>query len=442
MPEYKRHDVFISYSSSDKLIVNQVIEAMRVAGLKPYYAEVDLRAGEYINEGVTDGLLSSKGAVFFVSPAAAKSGWVKHEVQMAHESFANNQIKFIIFVLLRRIDEQELSRMTLGRKHLDFSGRELIVKEVLDDLSEQLIETIRRHIPVAGENVVDIPFVIIAMKAHEARGLLVDGSVSPVNPITFEKLMKELTDKTFTPERLANFYGEGRDDWRSPLCQAHGQEKCERAEEPEGGDEGQQPEAGEEAWQAEAGGHEEGRHAEGGHAKAGRMVTIREFIKKVVQRINSAAGERGSDLIIDPQFKSEDFTSADADVRIRMHRELEDRCVLVVDSLSLFHPELSRFLDRSPLAHRAKNVIPIAVPPPYCRPPESIDEIIEGAMKDMMTLPFDRFENGDALCEFSISHPRALKRWLFAALPEAARKFSRPLPRDDNRVNFQRGNFS
>lgn len=425
MPKHKRYDVFISYSSSDKQVVEPVLESLRVAGLKPFYAEVDMRAGEYIGEGVTDGLLSSKGAVFFVSPAAAKSGWVKHEIQVALDLYANKQIKFIIFVELRKFEDDQLFKMMLGRKRLDFSGQELAVKEVLDDLSQQLIVAIHSHLPVVGQNVVDVPFVIIAMNHREARGLLVDGSVPPVNPDTFAKLMKELADRAFMPEHLTDFYGAGRDDWRSPLCQAHEHWPAKKCGQPEA------PEAG-----------KEGLRAGGEKMKACEMVTIREFIENVVQRINDVARDTGNDLIIDPQFKSEAFTSAHNDVRVKTHRELEDRCVLVVDSLSLFHPDLSRFLDRSPLAHRAKNVIPIAVPPPYCRPPESIDELIESAMKDMMTLPFDRFENGDALCEFGISHPRALKRWLFAALPEAARKFSRPFPTGDNRDNFRRGNWS
>jgi hypothetical protein len=396
MPEKKSYDVFVSYSTFDKSIVTQVVEDLKLQGrLKPYVADDDLPIGDYIGGGITEGLRSSTGAVFFLSPAAADSKWVRQEIELARTLYADGQLKFIIPVLLRKIDPEKVDWMMMSLKALDFSEKNLAADNVLDDLSAQLIDGIRSHLPQRGENVVDVPFVVIAMTCCEAEELL-RGAVTPVSPARFAELTTRLAEKSYSVERLISFYGKKRDDWRSPLCQV----------------------------------------------EEGELVTIKKFIEGVVQRINDSACRMSSDYIIDPQFRSEDLTNADKNVRIKAREELEDRCVLVIDSLSLFHPTVSKFLNDSPLAKSTKNVIPIAVPPPYYLPAEPIEELLESAMKEMLESSYYRFENGDSMCEFGFTHPRALKRWLFATLPEAARKFSRPVAREENRANLRRGNWS
>jgi hypothetical protein len=396
MPEKESYDVFISYSTSDRDIVSQIVDALKLQGrLKPFIAEDDLALGDYIGEGIMKALRSSTGAVFFLSPAAASSKWVKEEIETARTLFNGGQLKFLIPVLLRKVDSEQIDWMLMSRNMLDFSEKNLHADTQLDDLSAQLIKGIRRHLPRQGQNDVDMPFVVIAMTCCEAEELL-RGGIAPVNPARFTKLMEGLAEKSYTVERLLSFYGESRDNWRSPLCQMEEKE----------------------------------------------LVTIKEFIEGIVNRINDSACPMSSDYFINAQFRSEDLINADKDVRLKARKELEDHCVLVIDSLSLFHPTVSKFLHDSPLAQSTKHVIPIAVPPPFFLPVEPIEELLENAMKEMLENSYDRFENGDSLCEFGFAHPRALKRWLFAALPEAARKFSRAVAREENRASLRQGNWS
>lgn len=396
MPENYTHDVFISYSTLDQRIVSQVVEGLKARGLEPFFDEENIGAGQYIAEGIQEGLRSCKGAVFFFSPHSEASKWVEQEVRLALQYSMNKQIKFIIPVLLQRLNDTGIYDMVLTRNALDFSEKDLNVTEVIADLCEQLGESIRRYLPEKGENVVDVPFVVLAMTNEEAKGLL-SGNVRPVKEDKFAGLQAELEAKEYPINRLLSFYGTKRDDWHSPLCQM-------------------QP---------------------------GEKITIKRFIEDVVERLNKSTRETRIGYTIDLQFRSEDFTHKEQQIRTKTNKELEDRCVLVVDTLSLFHPYLAEILNYSPLAHRHKNIIPIAVPPPYYRQAERIDDLLESAMREMMALSYDRFENElDMLCEFGLSHPRALKRWLFAALPEAARKFSRRSPRDENRSDFRDGRWT
>lgn len=395
MSENKLYDVFISYSTGDKMIVTQIVEALHAQGLNTFSDEQNIRNGKYIGESIINGLNSCRGVVFFISPNSINSEWVKQEEELALALSMRGEIKFLIPVMLRKVDNNQLNAMLMTRHMLDFSDKDLHIDEVLKELSEQLARDIRSYLPGRGQNDVDMPFVVLAMTRKEAEELL-HGKVPPVNPGKFADLQEKLADMSYPAERLLSFYGDKRDDWRSPLCQV----------EPD------------------------------------KLITIKSFIEDVVKRLNDAARTANERYIIDPQFRSDDFTDENLTARTKAHKELEDRCVLVVDSLSLFHPALANFLDRSPLAHRVKNVVPIAVPPPYYRPAEPIDELIENAMREMMALSYDRFENElDLLCEFGISHPRALKRWLFAALPRAAKNFSRQSPRDDNRSDFREGRW-
>jgi hypothetical protein len=387
------YDAFISYSNFDKMIVNQVNEALSAGGLKAFIAEHEGVAGVSISQNITNGLSASRGAIFFLSPNSVDSGWVKREIELALSLVANKQIKFLAAVLLRRVDVTKINKMLLTDIYLDYSNKELSNKEDLNKLCEELTDSIRKHVPEAGKTLVGVPLVILAMTRAEAKALLW-GSVQPVKPERFNELRAELK-KSYSLSRLIKFYGEKRDDWRSPLCQT------ERA----------------------------------------RPMTIKEFIGDVVIRLNDAARSENKKYLIDLQFRSEDFTNTNLAERVKVHTELEDRCMVVVDSLSLFHPTLAEIVNHSPL-HSARNIFPIAVPPPYYHR-AGIDKIIESAMKEMLALPYHRFEtNLDRLCEFGISHPRALKRWLFAALPEAANKFNCLSPRDENREDFRAGRWS
>lgn len=397
MPDNNSHDAFFSYSTRDAMIVNQLNEGLRRRGLGTFFADRNIPPGGNIVSSITKALSTCGGAVVFMSPHSAESNWVRHEMEQALTLLIERKIEFIIPVLLRKFkDEQKnaaLFNSLLIYNQLDYSTKDLTVNEIRDELCERLAEAIRGYLPNKGENVLETPFVILAMTRNEAKALL-RGDTAPVNPGAFRPLLAELR-KSYSLSRLIGFYGNRRDDWRSPLL-------CQHNPPP--------------------------------------LVTIKDFIGDVVTRLNEAARRKGSPHVIVPRFRSEEFASDKLDERTAAYKDLEDRCVLVADSLSLFHPDLANALNQSPIAHSTKDIIPIAVPPPYYRA-HPIDKLLESAMKHMMQLSYDRFENLDKMCEFGISHPRGLRRWLFTALPEAAEKFNGLAPRDDSREAFIQGKW-
>ena len=383
MPDQEQYDIFISYSRRDKDFVEPIVQVLKERGLSVFF-DRDIEVGQNWMAVLQAAMLSSRVAVIFITPDSLKSDWVQQELESALMLAANSDEKrYVISVLLRETNPGQLPLFLRLKQSLDRSQANLSDPEVRLEIGQSLADYIEKLVPGIGLPTLDMPFVVLAMTKQEANDLL--------NRPTTEPHFADLRDQllaNFTIEELLDSYVDTRDKWRSPLCRS----------------------------------------------EAGEKVAIQDTIEEVVKRINqtvldesSSQNEEAVGRILRPKYFSAAFTSPDYSTRNQIYKELGRRgCVLIVDALSLFHPDLRKYLDGSGLAQPESKIVPIIAPLPYSRPTDPLDELLEQAMRQVMERPFFRYETElDILCEFGVSHPRALKRWLFFVLPLAAAAIQR-----------------
>jgi hypothetical protein len=69
------HDVFLSHSSKDKGVVRAIAERLRADGLRVWFDEWEIRAGDHIQTKIEEGLEHSRVLVLCMSANAFGSDW-------------------------------------------------------------------------------------------------------------------------------------------------------------------------------------------------------------------------------------------------------------------------------------------------------------------------------------------------------------------------------
>ena len=148
--------------------------------------------------------------------------------------------------------------------------------------------------------------------------------------------------------------------------------------------------------------------------------TVREIIEDVIEHLNqNEFANRGLPLL-KASLYSEDFFSAQTEKRINTWRKLNQTgCVFVVDPISLLHTDLGQQVLQSQLG--AKEEVAMLVISPVDPDTNPANQLIESTIHQKITIPYTRYDQElDRLCEFGIGNLRALKRRLYATLPETA----------------------
>lgn len=123
-----RYDVFLSYNQKDQTRVRRLAERLKDAGLRVWFAEWNVKAGEIISLKVDEGLEESRVLVLCMSPNALASGWVALERSTAVHRDPSNEGRRFIPILLAECDLPD----TLRRyKYLDFRK---LTKSVFEEL--------------------------------------------------------------------------------------------------------------------------------------------------------------------------------------------------------------------------------------------------------------------------------------------------------------------
>jgi len=93
-------DVFLSYSSRDKVRVRRLAEGLRAAGLRVWFDEWVIKPGDDIYASIEHGLEYTRTLILCLSPAASKSDWTKLERNTAIFRDPQNKERPVIPVLL------------------------------------------------------------------------------------------------------------------------------------------------------------------------------------------------------------------------------------------------------------------------------------------------------------------------------------------------------
>jgi hypothetical protein len=240
---------------------------------------------------------------------------------------------------------------------------------------------------------IEIPFVIVAMTHDEANELITENvfdnpNVAQVERTRFQAFGKALQEHGIAD--LLNHYGESREDWQPHTCQ---------------------------------------------------QGTVEEIILDTALFFNQRHSERSRRPLVHPRFYSSDFFAEDKDARLEIWNQLSrSGCIMIVDAVSMFHPVLRRILSRSEMGSNERVAILALSPVDSCAIP--VNHLIEQEMSSQMQRAFARFSKYlDRLCEFGIGDLRAIQRWLFVTLPEAAAivQNQRPNPSSRELVREQMG---
>src|SRR5438034_4733859 len=79
MPDEFQYDVFLSHSSNDKAVVRAIAERLRKDGVKVWFDEWVLKAGDSIPAKIEEGLEHSRVLVLCMSASAFGSDWAQLE---------------------------------------------------------------------------------------------------------------------------------------------------------------------------------------------------------------------------------------------------------------------------------------------------------------------------------------------------------------------------
>ena len=117
MPDRFQLDVFLSHNAQDKPRVRRLAERLKQAGLRVWFDEWNVAAGDIIALKVDEGLEQSRVLLLCISPNALASGWVALERSNAiHRDPANEGRRFIPLLLA----DCELPDMLRRYKYVDF----------------------------------------------------------------------------------------------------------------------------------------------------------------------------------------------------------------------------------------------------------------------------------------------------------------------------------
>lgn len=219
-----------------------------------------------------------------------------------------------------------------------------------------------------------LPFIIFAMTSDEAQNLISEAifdndEASDAEHKSFQKFRKALEEHNIDITNLLRHYNKERDDWVP-------------------------------------------------HTYSGNS-SIQEIINEIIEHINYEIHSKRDSILIRPKFMSANFCAKD---RKTWKRLKKSNCILIVDSISLFHPLLRKILVQSSLYSRPKAVVLVLSPIDTKR--NQVNQLIEKVLESKTFQIFERFDDElDRWCEFGMGDLRTFQRRLLAVLFEKAEIF-------------------
>ena len=230
---------------------------------------------------------------------------------------------------------------------------------------------------------VPVPFVIYAMKTAQAEELFGESvfdneAVAPLARRQFQRLKEALGPARL--EQVRASYGERREDWRPPT---------------------------------------------------GAGTTIETLVRSTTDHLNQTYSQA---VLLQPEFKSEEFFADDDSTRRQMQDDLGRLGgVIIVDGISLFHPLLWPKLLQAEIA--SKDNVALLVVSPVNAGEIEINQVIENQINRQLDAVMQRFAaKYDHWCEVGVGDMRGLRRWLVSVLAPEITSPPAPQIHPNNRV--------
>ncbi|MCP5094108.1 MAG: hypothetical protein GY943_01000 [Chloroflexi bacterium] len=146
---------------------------------------------------------------------------------------------------------------------------------------------------------------------------------------------------------------------------------------------------------------------------------INEIIEDVTSLIYEAGEYEGTGGVNLVDF-SPSFFHEDVDTRMQAWDLLTKlkNCIVIIDSISLFHPDLISYLQKSHISSEAAMIFLSPIHSHFV----DINRLIEAELKSELWLALKRFEDLEMNYEIGVNDLRNLKKWLKTILPKSVEK--------------------
>ncbi len=160
--------------------------------------------------------------------------------------------------------------------------------------------------------------------------------------------------------------------------------------------------------------------------------SIDEIIAEIFMLYDDNKINKSMSSIVKPRFQTDKFFSEKEVEKFQTWEELSSSgCVLIVDTVSFFHPEIRQILTQSGIiAYENVAVFTLSPVAPKLTP---LASLLEQEHKTRMSRAFRRYDTLlDKLCELNINDIRMFRRWLFSVLPDTAGIIGKQRPLSGN----------
>lgn len=133
-------DVFMSYSSKDRVVVDRVFETLQQREVTAWYDKYEIKAGDSISERINDGLGRSGLGVLFLSShyLGGHSGWPLAEMNYFFQNRMTTKTPFIVFNV--DLTHDELPPLLRDFKY---------IRNTKSGIAD-LVDAIERHVRTTG----------------------------------------------------------------------------------------------------------------------------------------------------------------------------------------------------------------------------------------------------------------------------------------------------
>lgn len=125
-----KRDVFISYSTKDRSIVNYLKNKLEAFGISCWYAHHDLTAGDDWNRLLNQAIEKCKVFIVLVTLNALNSKWVKKETRKAFNRKEKNEANFKIIPVVFDVKLEELPRAISEIHYVDITDDKERIEEI------------------------------------------------------------------------------------------------------------------------------------------------------------------------------------------------------------------------------------------------------------------------------------------------------------------------
>ncbi len=139
-PLGKKVPVFLSHTSRNKPIIEDLIPFLNAANLPIWYDDINIDYGESIVKKVQEGIKDSGSVIFWITKEFLKSNWCQIEMEGFLTRLAGKNDVLILAVVDEDVDTNELPLFISTRKYL-----RLTKDESLEQIARKLIPTLKKY---------------------------------------------------------------------------------------------------------------------------------------------------------------------------------------------------------------------------------------------------------------------------------------------------------